>query len=125
MPKNIYRSQLEQRIAHDLQKKHVPFEFETLKIPYHRKDSVYTPDFILPNSIIIEAKGRLHQADRVKMILVKTQHPHLDIRFVFQRAAVKIRKGSKTTYAMWADKHGFPWAEKLIPIKWIRETRVI
>jgi len=121
--RNVYRSGLEQRIAHDLEKRGVTFEYESLQIPYQRKLSVYNPDFILPNSIIIEAKGRLTTADRVKMLLVKDQHPYLDIRFVFQRAQNKIRKGSKTTYAMWSDRHGFPWAEKLIPLKWIRETR--
>lgn len=119
---NIYRSGLEQRIAHDLERRGVTFAYETLKIPYQKKPSVYNPDFILPNSIIIEAKGRLTTADRVKMLLVKEQHPYLDIRFVFQRAHNKIRKGSKTTYAMWCDRHGFPWAEKLIPLRWIRES---
>jgi len=118
---NNYRSIFEQKIARDLERKGIPFEFETLKIPFSRKDSVYTPDFILPNGIIIEAKGRLTQQDRVKMLLVKDQHPLLDIRFVFQRAKNVIRKGSKTTYAMWADRYGFPWAEGLIPLKWIRE----
>lgn len=124
MPKrNIYRSKLEQRIAADLRKRGVPFQYETLKVPYQRKPQVYNPDFILPNGIIVEAKGELKQTDRVKMLLVKAQHPQLDIRFVFQRANNKIRKGSKTTYWMWAEKHGFPWAEALIPVRWLKEKR--
>ena len=124
MPKrNIYRSKFEQRIAQDLRKRGVAFQYETLKIPYTRKDGIYNPDFILPNGIIIEAKGVLSQPDRVKMLLVKDQHPQLDIRFVFQRAANKINKKSKTTYSMWAEKHGFPWAEALIPVRWLKEKR--
>jgi len=107
----------------DLRRRGVEFQYETLKIPYRRKDSVYNPDFILTNGIIIEAKGHLSQADRVKMKLVKDQHPLFDIRFVFQRAQNKISKTSKTTYAMWADLHGFPWAEGLIPEKWLKEKR--
>ena len=118
---NNYRSIFEQRIARDLEKQGVPFEFETLKITFSRADSIYTPDFILPNGLIIEAKGRLTQQDRVKMLLVKDQHPLLDIRFVFQRASNVIRKGSKTSYGMWADRYGFPWAQGLIPLKWIKE----
>lgn len=120
---NVYRSGLEQRIAHDLTRKGMEFEFESTQIVYQKKPSVYIPDFILPTGVIIEAKGRLTQQDRVKMLLVKDQHPYLDIRFVFQRVQNKIRKGSKTTYSMWAEKHGFPWAEKLIPLEWIREIR--
>lgn len=55
------------------------------------------------------------------MILVKTQYPALDIRFIFSNANAKIAKGSKTTYAMWAAKNGFPYAHKVAPIEWLTE----
>ena len=54
------------------------------------------------------------------MSLIKKQYPELDIRFVFMNANNKIYKGSKTTYAMWANKHGFEWAEKNIPEEWLK-----
>jgi hypothetical protein len=57
------------------------------------------------------------------MKLVKEQHPLFDIRFVFQRSQNKISKNSKTTYAMWAELNGFPWAEGLIPPEWLKEKR--
>jgi len=54
------------------------------------------------------------------MKAVKAANPDLDIRFVFQTPYNKIYKGSKTTYAKWADKHGFPWcAFHSIPIEWL------
>jgi len=53
------------------------------------------------------------------MRLIKEQYPKLDIRFVFSRSKTKINKGSNTTYGMWADKYGFPYADKLIPKEWL------
>ena len=41
------------------------------------------------------------------MILLKEQHPELDIRIVFQDMKKPIYRGSKTTYAKWATDHGF------------------
>ena len=51
------------------------------------------------------------------------QHPELDIRMVFQSSKTKIRKGSKTTYAMYCDKYDIPWAEKTIPESWFKEKK--
>ena len=71
--------------------------------------------------LIVECKGRFTSEDRRKMRLVKEQHPDLDIRFVFSRSSSKINKGSKTTYADWCHKYGFPFADKLIPEIWLGE----
>ena len=119
-----YRSGLEEKIATDLKERGVNAPFESLKIEYFKPETkhTYTPDFELPNGIIIETKGQLVIDDRKKHILIKQQRPELDIRFVFQYAKGKIRKGSKTTYAMWAEKAGFKWAEKTVPQEWIDEA---
>jgi hypothetical protein len=54
------------------------------------------------------------------MLAVKKSNPELDIRFVFQAPYNKINKGSKTTYAKWADKYGFPWCSySTIPLTWL------
>ena len=68
----------------------------------------------------METKGRWVLEDRKKHLLIKKQHPELDIRIVFQSARTKIRKGSKTTYGDFCDKHGIPWAEKNIPESWLK-----
>ena len=83
-------------------------------------DAKYIPDFII-GDLIVECKGRFTSEDRRKMRLVKEQHPDLDIRFVFSRSSSKINKGSKTTYADWCHKYGFPFADKLIPEIWLGE----
>ena len=118
--KHGYRSGLEDRISDQLKSLKVPFKYEEFKIKYEVNEvRTYTPDFELPNGIIIESKGRFVPADRKKHLLVKKQHPELDIRFVFSNSRAKINKGSKTTYGDWCDKHGFQYADKLIPEEWI------
>ncbi len=119
-----YRSGLEEKTAADLKSRGLDCPYEPYKIKYFKPETMhtYTPDFELPNGILIETKGRLIIDDRKKHILIKRQRPELDIRFVFEYAKGKIRKGSKTTYSMWAEKEGFKWAEKTIPQEWIDES---
>ena len=84
-------------------------------------EHVYTPDFVLPNGIIVETKGRFLLADRMKHMMVKKHNPTVDIRFVFSNSNARISKASKTTYAMWCRKHGYLYADKTIPEEWINE----
>lgn len=118
-----YRSGLEATLAAALATAGVLVSFEQHRIPYTQPEKArnYTPDFVLPNGIVVETKGMFTQEDRAKMQWVRDQHPGLDIRLVFSNAKAKLRKGSPTTYAMWADKEGFPWAHKVIPPEWIKE----
>ena len=117
-----YRSGLEERVSEQLTKAKVKFSYESTRISYEINEvRKYTPDFILGNGLIVETKGRFVVADRKKHLLIKKQHPDLDIRFVFTNSRAKINKGSKTTYGMWCDKHGFQYADKLIPKEWLNE----
>ena len=120
-PTSKYRSGFEQTLANQLKRSGVAFEYETVKIEY-QKIATYTPDFILPNGIIIEAKGVWTVEDRTKHLLVREQHPHLDIRLVFMNAFNKIRKGSNTTYARWCEKKNILYANKQIPKQWLLQT---
>jgi hypothetical protein len=118
--KNGWRSGLEERVAKELKEAGVKYEYETHKIKYRvEEDRTYTPDFILPNGIIVETKGRFMQADRKKHLLIKKQYPNYDIRFVFQNSRAKLYKGAKSTYGDWCDKHGFLYADKSIPKEWL------
>jgi len=81
----------------------------------------YQPDFVLPNGIIVEAKGHLDVWDRRKMVAVKECRPELDIRFVFQSASRKLSRHGKS-YGDWAESKGFKWAEGAIPLTWWKET---
>ena len=120
--KHGYRSGLEEDVDKTLTERDIDGEYEQHTINYTIPESkhVYTPDFRLPNGIFVETKGRFVMEDRKKHVLIKSQHPDLDIRFVFQNSRGKIRKGSKTTYADWCDKHGFIYADKNIPDDWLK-----
>ena len=119
-----YRSKFELFLAKKLIQNKIKFEYEKKKITYVPKIRTYTPDFYIPvTNIYIEAKGEFDKADRVKMALIKEQHKELDIRMVFMNARNKIYKGSKTTYADWCLKHNYRWAEKVIPMEWLRNEK--
>ena len=120
-----FRSGLEGRIALELESAGITDCYEVLRIPFEQpaKARNYTPDFVLPNGIIVESKGIFSVADRQKHVWIKEQHPDLDIRFVFYNSRNKIRKGSRTTYGMWCDANGFLFADHSIPAAWIEVQR--
>ena len=122
---NGYRSGFENKVASALLEQKIKFGYEVTQVQYIRPEThhKYTVDFTLPNGILIETKGRWTMEDRKKHILIKQQHPELDIRFVFQNPKGKIRKGSKTTYSDFCDKNGILWADKDIPKAWLLEKR--
>jgi len=116
---NKYRSKYEKRIAKNSSNK---VAYETEKLQWQPPVKTYTPDWVLPNGIIVESKGRFLPSDRTKMKCVIEQHPDKDIRMLFQNASVKLSKKSKTTYGDWCDKNGIKWAEgDRIPQKWLNE----
>jgi hypothetical protein len=131
-----YRSGLEKNIAAQLEAEGLSFDYEQLKLEYNVPARVakYTPDFKV-GTIVIESKGAFGYGpnrfsggdpakERQKLLLIKAQHPNLDLRIVFQRASTKIYKGSPTTYAKWATDNGFLWADKgAIPPEWIKEMK--
>jgi hypothetical protein len=123
-----FRSGLEDVVAQQITSKGLDPQFESIRIEYVKPErkAKYTPDFpAIPkrdgSNIIIETKGRFETEDRQKHLLIKAQHPSLDIRFVFSRSKSVIRKGSPTTYADWCRKNGFLFADKLIPEDWFTE----
>ena len=118
--KHGWRSGLEERVAKELSESGIKYQYESMKIKYDVIETrTYTPDFVLPNGIIVETKGRFVAADRKKHLLIQKQFDYFDIRFVFQNARAKLFKGAKSTYSQWCDKHGFLWAQGSIPEEWL------
>lgn len=138
MSKGRFRSHLESTIAQQLDDEGIPYKYEDYSyeydLPLPRAECAdcgsknvattrwYTPDFFLPNGIVIETKGKLDRATRKKMIAVRKAHPDEDIRFLFQRNN-KIDKRSTTRYMDWAAQHGFKAALRQIPDEWLAEAR--
>jgi hypothetical protein len=118
-----FRSGLEKDTFENLKARGVVVEYEEREVKFTppAKERTYHPDFKLPNDILLETKGRFVTADRQKHLAIKKQYPNLDIRLVFSNANERISKASKTTYAMWADKHGIKWANRFVPQEWIDE----
>ena len=125
--KNGWRSGLEEALAADLRSQQIEYKFEQTTLSYQvpARKARYTPDFWVTTRtgkvIVVESKGRFLTANRQLMLLVKAQYPDLDIRMVFSRSKTTISKTSSTTYAMWCEKHGFLYADKLVPKEWLNE----
>lgn len=119
----VYKSKLEKTIAADIKSRGLLVKYEKFKVAYTKPvtSHKYTPDFLLPNGMIIEVKGLFSTQDRKKHILIKEQHPELDIRFVFSSSKKKLYKGSKTTYADWCCRHSFLFSDRLIPKEWYND----
>lgn len=119
-----FRSGLEEKIADQLKAAGISYRFEEDAIEYLKpaRTARYTPDFVLPNGIVIETKGRFVTEDRQKHIQVKAQHPLIDIRIVFSNSRSRISKKSATTYGMWCERQGIKYADKIIPAAWLAEA---
>ena len=117
-----YRSGLELKTAKYLDNLLIKYKYEKVKIEWEDLTyRTYTPDFVLYNGIIIETKGMFTAADRKKHLAIKTQLPHLDIRFVFENSNRKFRKGAKTRYYQWCNKYDFDYYDRIIPEEWLKE----
>ena len=116
-----YRSGIEEKIQTQLAEAKIKAQYEPGRIPYTVAPKTYTPDFVLPNGIVIETKGYFLPADRTKHLAIKAQHPNIDLRFVFQNPKQRLNKTSRTTYEAWCVQHGFIYAAKWIPQTWLDE----
>lgn len=120
------RSRLEERFEKLIQDVGVDYEYEVTKIPYVVPESnhKYTVDWSIINGIFIETKGYLSDhAERKKYVLIKEQHPEIDLRFVFDNVN-KLCGGTKQTHGAWATKNGFKFCDirdKEQIESWLRE----
>ena len=105
------RSKLEQKFEAVLNEYEIEYVYEKVKVPYvvPASDHKYIIDFSAKNGVHFEVKGWLQDhAERQKYILVKQQHPDLDLRFVFDNVN-KLCGGTKYTHAQWCNKFGFKY----------------
>ena len=116
-----FRSGLEQRIADNLTGRNCEYEYELMSVAYFIEHK-YKPDFVLPNGIIIEAKGYFRYKEQRMHRSIKEQHPELDIRFVFSNMNSRVQ-GSRLTCANWCKKHNFLCSEKIVPHEWTKDVK--
>lgn len=98
-------------------------KYETTKLKYTLPETShrYLIDFELGPNSYLEVKGRLLATEKRKYLAVRDQHPEITLRFFFDKSDNKLYKGSKTTYAMWAEKNGFEWTDlkRGLPKEWL------
>ena len=105
------RSKLELKFEEIIKEFDVAYDYEVTKIPYTIPESNhnYTVDWTFINGLLVETKGYLSDhKERYKYVLLKQQHPDLDLRFVFDNPN-KLCGGTKMTHAKWAEKYGFKY----------------
>ena len=125
---NSRRSRLETNFESILKDLKVPYAYESIILPYVVPESQhkYTVDWYFPlNNIHIETKGYLSDhKERTKYLLIKQQHPNLDIRFIFLDEH-KLCGGMKMTHGEWATKNGFKYCtikDYGVIKAWVNET---
>ena len=92
-----FRSRLERKVYElSIKGKIKGARYEAVRLPYTRVCH-YKPDWILPNNIVVEIKGRFTSTDRTKHLAIKQEHPDVDVRFVFDQDN-KLSKTSATRY---------------------------
>jgi hypothetical protein len=128
-----FRSKFEVTIAKQLKKAGIEYDYEKESYEYFTKvtngicnDCLgthvvqrrwYTPDFFLPNGVVIEAKGHLTASNRTILKAVREDHPTLDLKLMFQ-SDNRISRSSETRYTEWASKQNIDWAIREVPEKW-------
>ena len=140
--KSGFMSQFEERMAKQLDRAKVSYEYEKTQLYYAKpikngrcpeceNDAVvqecsYTPDFILANGIILEGKGRWDGSDRQMHLAIRKSNPDLDIRFVFQ-VDNWMTKTKANRYSDWCKRNGFKYAiapapksDNPIPKEWLK-----
>jgi hypothetical protein len=121
------RSKLELKFEEILKEYEVDYEYEFTKIPYVIPESnhYYIVDWTIRNGLLLETKGYLSDhAERKKFILLKEQHPDIDIRFIFDNPN-KLCGGTKMTHAKWAEKYNFKYCsikDKDQILNWVKEN---
>ena len=100
----------------------VRYEEDKIEYTVPASKHKYTTDFKLKDGVYIEVKGRLLPSERKKHLLLKEQHPEIEVRFFFDKSTNTLYKGSSTTYAEWAEKNGFLWTDSRrgLPKEWLK-----
>lgn len=117
------RSKEEYQVFQALKRLVKGLKYEETKLSYTipEQDKLYTPDFELPNGILLEYKGLFYPEDRVKLLRVRECNPLKEIRLMFSNSSHTLDERSATTYADWCIANRFLCCGKSIPKAWLKE----
>lgn len=135
-----FRSNFEFNIARVLATKGIKFEYESKSYEYTKKvyrpvclecgskkvvsTHKYTPDFFLPNGIVIETKGKVTPSVRTNLLEIHEamQEQGVDWRLVFMRDNWLTKKRTKRL-SEWAEDNGIKYFVGRIPDEWLKEKQ--
>jgi len=129
-----HRSGLEDRVIADLEKRGIPYGYETKTFKFPRRvhrglcgacgskdvsvEREYTPDLEV-GGFWVEIKGKLTGEIRSRMEDFLKAYPGIDLRFLFQRDNW-ITKKHKARYSDWCTKLGLKYyVGEEVPEEWI------
>ena len=119
------RSMGEVQCAANMDAAKIKYKYEEKILEYQHEPQKYTPDFVLPNGMIVEFKGKMTAETRKKMLSIKRSNPELTIGIVFQYANNKLSaRPNSTRYWEWAESNGFLWSESYVPKAWATRKAV-
>ena len=90
----MFKSGLEEKVSDLLCELGVDYEYESVSFAYTIQH-LYTPDFVLPNGVVLETKGYWRPEDRRKVRQVIAENPDIDLRMVFQDPYKKLAKNQR------------------------------
>jgi len=124
-----FRSKQEELVDSFLTECELPHAYEKGKFSYTLTRK-YTPDFLVhgDHPFFIEVKGYFPPEARAKLLATVICNPDLQLFVALQTPHKAINKNSKTSYALWCQKHGIPWCPLPIPpnflVSWVTGQRL-
>jgi len=119
----IYRSKLEEDVSADLIKLGYETSYEKDRFDYVLPPRRYTPDFRV-GDFFIEVKGWFPSKERTKLLAVMKANPDLPLFVALQSPHQRLSKTSKTSVALWCEKHGIPWCPTPIPASFLHQWAI-
>jgi hypothetical protein len=134
----VIRTKLQDDICNTLLKAGIPYYHRetaprgeeialAVDLPGRKRSARFWPTYVVTcddgQRIVIQQKGRFVTSDRQRLVLLKQQHPSIEFRLVFSNSKQRISSTSPTTYAMWAQRYGFPFFDKVPSKAWIAELQ--
>lgn len=131
-----HRSGFEAAIRKDLDARDIAYEYEAKSFGLHvpspnhycehctsgkiSRRVRYTPDFLFPNGVVVEAKGKFTARDRKIALAMTQQFAGWPYRMMFQRDN-KLSPKSSTRYSDWCRSYGIVYTiGTVVPRGWLK-----
>ncbi len=105
-----YRGSLQEKTAAALERRKIPFKYETYHLDY-TVSKRFRPEFIIERDngkkFFVMVFQNMTGEDRAELAHIVAQYD-VDIKIIFTNACIQI-PGTKMSYGEWADSMGIDW----------------